>query len=291
MQTTPDLVAAARAELLARLLYKDTADEDARGMLDHLERVAQLVGSHGQRAILWLRHILNHEQVEPNVLVAFGFDSRLVDGADTLGLRARESLRDYAKRVAGYQNSDVISLAVATLDDRISQGISDQHGTLAAYKGAGRILRRAADALAKRQAADPPPAGGAAGSRSTAPVLRGALMALIEHSEGAQHALVQMMTGPRSAPWEIRERLSLADLEVLVTNIHDLLQVVGVLLIDVTAQETEDTSEDKRALFDAAKKGVTLPQAMETIAQTVARRLQDFNQRHRSEEPEEGQVH
>ena len=120
MQTTPDLVAAARAELLARLIYNDDADQDARRALEHVERVAQVVGRHRQRAILWLRHILNHEKAEPHVLIAFGFDTRMVTGADTLGLRPRESLRDHAKRVAACQDSDVLSLAVAALDDRIS---------------------------------------------------------------------------------------------------------------------------------------------------------------------------
>ena len=63
MQTTPDLVAGARVELLARLIYNGDADEDARRMLEHVERVGQVVASHRQRAILWLRHLLNHKKV------------------------------------------------------------------------------------------------------------------------------------------------------------------------------------------------------------------------------------
>ena len=46
MQTTPDLVAGARVELLARLIYNGDADEDARRMLEHVERVGQVVASH-----------------------------------------------------------------------------------------------------------------------------------------------------------------------------------------------------------------------------------------------------
>ncbi len=291
MQTTPDLVAAARAELFARLIYNDEGDEDARRALEHIERVVQVVGTHRQQAILWLRHLLNHEKVDPHVLVAFGFDSRLVDRADTLRMCPRESLRDYAKRLAVCQDSDVLSLAVAALDDRISQGIDDQPGTVAGYEEVRRILKRAADALAKRRLAEQPSAGGATDDRPTAPALRGALMALVEHTEGVQDAMMRMTTDPRNAPWKIRERLSFADLDLLVMSIHDLMQVVGALVIDMTARKTEDTSEAKGALFDAAKKGVPLSQAMETIARTIARRLRDSSEAYGGEGHEEGKIH
>ena len=67
--------------------------------------------------------------------------------------------------------------------------------------------------------------------------------------------------------------------------------VVAMLIIDVTAREDEDTYEDRMTLAESRTKGVTLMQGMETIAQTIARRLRDFNEAHRDEDPEKGKVH
>ena len=54
---------------------------------------------------------------------------------------------------------------------------------------------------------------------------------------------------------------------------HDLMQVVALLVIDVTARENENTYEDRMTLAESRAKGVGLTQGMETMARTVARRL------------------
>ena len=206
-------------------------------------------------------------------------------------MRHRESVRDYAKRVATCNDADVLAVAVATIDDQIGEAIEEHDGRRAAYKKARRVLKRAADALSKQQPGDAPPAGGVADNRPTAPDLRDALMALVEHGNGAQHAMMRMMRGPGNVPWGVSERLSLDDLHLLVAILHDLMQVVAMLVIDVTALEGENTYEDRMTLAESRTRGVSLTQAMEAMAQTIARRLRDFHEAQRGERVENGNVH
>ena len=286
MQTRRDVLAATRAEILARLIHGEPAEEAARRAHDQVERVAQAVGSHRRRAIVWLHHILKHDAVAQLMPVALGFDSWLVEAADTLTMRHWESPREYAKRLAACNNADVLAVAVAAIDDQIREGIEEQD-TLAAYKRARRVLKRA---LGSQRPGDTPPAGGMADNRPTAPALRGALLALVEHTDGAQAAMKEMMRGPGDTFWELSSRLSLEDLQLLVANLHDLVLVVGVLVIDVTAREGEDTYEDRRTLVESMT-GVHPFDGMTTIAQTIARRLQDFIEPLRGEDPGKDKVH
>ena len=165
--TTDFIVTAARAYILAGVIHGQTADGDARPAIEQAKRVAQAVRTERQRAILWLHQTLNHEAVTWEILIALGFDQRLVDAADTLSRRCRESVRDYAKRVAACDDTDVLAVAVAAIDNQSEEGGEQQDGTLAAYKKARRVLQRAADALANQQPGDTPPAGGVADDRPT----------------------------------------------------------------------------------------------------------------------------
>ena len=291
MQTTLDFATAARAEILARLVHGETTDVDAGQVLEHAERVVQAVGTDRQRAIMWLYHTRNHGGATGAVLMALGFDRRLVDAACTLGVRRPESVRDYAKRVAACNDTDVLAVALAAIDDLIRVGFEEQDDTIAACKRARRVLKRATDALAKQQPGNTPPAGGVADNRPTAPALRSALMALVDHTDGAQDAMMQMMRGPGDGPWEVTERLSLEDLRLLVVNMHDLMQVVALLVVDVTARDNENTYEDRMTLAECTTKGVNPMQGMERIARTTARRLRDFNEAHGGEQLENEKVH
>ena len=86
------------------------------------------------------------------ILKALGFDRWVVDAADTLSIRYRESVRDYAKRIAACDDTDVLAVAVALIENQIKEGVEHQDGTLAAWKKARRVLKRATDALAKQPA-------------------------------------------------------------------------------------------------------------------------------------------
>ena len=291
MQTTSESSAAVRAEILARLIHGEPANDEARRAYEQVERVAQAVGTDRRRAIVWLRYLLDHEEVALPILVALGFDRWLVEAADTPGMRHRESVRDCAKRVAACNDADVLAVAVAAIDDQIGEGTEEHDGTTAAYKKARRVLKRAAGALAKQQPGDAPPTGGVADNRPTAPDLRDALMTLVEQANGAQDAMMRMMRGPGNVPWEVSERLSLDDLHLLVAILHGLMQVVAMLVIDVTALEGENTYEDRMTLAEYRTRGVSLTQAMEAIAQTIARRLRDFHEAQRGERVENGNVH
>ena len=224
------------------------------------------------------------------ILIVLGVDQLVVDAADTLGRRCRESVRDYAKRIAACDDTDVLAVAVALIDNQIKEGVEQQDGTLAAWKTARRVLKRATDALANQQPGDTPPAGGVADNRPTAPVLRSALK-LTDHTTGAREAMMQMMRGPGNVPWEVSERLSPDDLELLIGSMHALMQVVALLVIDVTARENEDTYEERMTLAESRTDGVSLMQGMATIARTIARRVRDFNEWHGGEELENGKVH
>ena len=90
-ETTTDVVTAARATILARMIHGLTADGDARPAFEQAKRVAQAVGTERQRAILWLHQTLNHAAVTWEILIALEFDQQVVDAADTLGRRCRES--------------------------------------------------------------------------------------------------------------------------------------------------------------------------------------------------------
>ena len=290
MQTKRDSLTAVQAAILARLIH----GEAARAMIEQAERVAQAVETERQQAILWLHQTLTHETVTCMILKALGFDRLLVDAADTLSIRYRESVRDYAKRIAACDDTDVLAVAVALIENQIKEGVEHvehQDGTLASWKKARRVLKRATDALANQQPGYTPPAGGVADNRPTAPALRSALMQLTDHTTGAREAMMQLMRGPANVPWEVSERLSPDDLGLLVVSLHDLMQVVALLVIDVTARENEDTYKDRMTLAESRMEGVSLMQGMATIARTIARRVRDFNEWHGGEELENGKVH
>ena len=286
MQTSRDFTTAERAETLARVLHAG-----AGRALEQAERVAHAVGTGVQRAVLWLRQVLDYEGMTGDVLVALGYDRWVVDAADTLVLRPRESVPEYGQRVAACQDANVLAVAVAVIDDELRERIEDPPDTRAAYGEARRVLKRAADALANEKPGDRPPAGGMADGLPTAPALRSALLTLGDHAAGVQGAMREMHRGPGDEPWEVLERLDLDDMEMLLYTLHDLLQVVGMLVIDVTAGENENTYEDRMSLTESKTKDVPVMEGMATIAETTARRLRDTIAAHRGEDGETGKVH
>ena len=170
MEMTMEMVVATRAEILARVICPESAEVDAREVLEQAERLAQAVGSDRRRAIVWLRQILSHEPVTSPVLLALGFDRWFVEAADTVGMRQRENVQDHAKRLAACHDPDVIAVAVAAFDERIHAGVEEQEGTLAAYKEGRGVLERAAAALARR----PPDSANGASAARVDPRARGA---------------------------------------------------------------------------------------------------------------------
>ena len=107
-ETTTDVVTAARATIFARMIHGLTADGDARPAFEQAKRVAQAVGTERQRAILWLHQTLNHAAVTWEILIALEFDQQVVDAADTLGRRCRESVLDYASGICREEHRIVV---------------------------------------------------------------------------------------------------------------------------------------------------------------------------------------
>ena len=247
MQTTEtitDLATAVRANIFARMIHGLTADGDVRLAFEQAKRVAQAVRTERQRAILWLHQTLNHAAVTWEILIALEFDQQVVDAADTLGRRCRESVLDYAKRVAACDDTDVLAVAVALIDNQIEVVVEQPAGTLAAYKEARRVLKRAADALANQQPGATPPAGGVADDRPTEPALRTAVMTFMEHTNAARDAMVRIMhhLHQHGESWEISE----SDLKLLLGTVHDLMLVVALLVVELTAKQNDKTSAEER---------------------------------------------
>ena len=270
-ETTTGLVTMARAETLARVIHGQTADGDARPAIKQAMRVAQVVRTDRQRAILWSHQALNHEAVTWEILIVLGVDQLVVDAADTLGRRFRESVLDYAKRVEACDDTDVLAVAVALIDNQIEEGVEQQDDTLAAYKKARRVLKRAA-ARANQLPAATSLAGEVADDRPTEPALRTAVMNLMEHSKGAENAMFRIMRllHHHGESWQISGN----DMQLVLGNVHDVMLVVALLFIELTAEGNEKTSaEDKRRLV----KTKNIREGMETSARTIARRLRDLS--------------
>ena len=143
MQTTMDSVTALQAAILARLIH----GEAARAMIEQAERVAQAVETDRQQAILWLHQTLNHETVTCMILMALGFDRLVVDAADTLSIRYRESVRDYgsagAEAVRRHRRVACRDPRRFDQNQKKSPGSSTRTAPLAAWKKAtARVLKR-----------------------------------------------------------------------------------------------------------------------------------------------------
>ena len=271
-ETTADFATAARANIFARMIHGLTADGDARPAFEQAKRVAQAVRTERQRAILWLHQTLNHAAVTWEILMALGFDQQVVDAADTLGRRCRESVLDYAKRVAACDDTDVLAVAVALIDNQIEVGVEQPDGTLAAYKEARRVLKRAADALANQQPGATPPAGGVADDRPTEPALRTAVMTLMEHTNAARDAMVRIMyhLQQHGESWQISGN----DMQLVLATVHDLMLVVALLVVELTAKQNDKTSAEERMRLFRTK---TFREGIETFTRTIARRLRDLS--------------
>ena len=271
-ETTTDFATAARANIFARMIHGLTADGDARPAFEQAKRVAQAVRTERQRAILWLHQTLNHAAVTWEILMALGFDQQVVDAADTLGRRSRESVLDYAKRVAACDDTDVLAVAVALIDNQIEVGVEQPDGTLAAYKEARRVLKRAADALANQQPGATPPAGGVADDRPTEPALRTAVMTFMEHTNAARDAMVRIMyhLQQHGESWQISGN----DMQLVLDTVHDLMMVVALLVVELTAKQNDKTSAEERMRLFRTK---TFREGIETFTRTIARRLRDLS--------------
>lgn len=124
-----------------------------------------------------------------------------------------------------------------------------------------------------------------AGDRPTPRDLRDALRALVGSTEGAGTAMRLMMRGPCNEPRAVRGRLSNDDTEHLFVALHSLLQVMTALVVDVTAQEHENLSEDRGTREESETNPV---HGMETMALTIVHHLREFNERRQGDEPENG---
>ena len=63
------------------------------------------------------------------MLIVLGVDQLVAGAADNLGRRHRESVRDYAKRVAACDDTDVLAVAIALIDNQIKEGVEHHDGT------------------------------------------------------------------------------------------------------------------------------------------------------------------
>ena len=277
MAARGDFVTTARARTLVQMLCEEY---DAEPDFEKSQRVARALETDRRRAVVWVRLILAEEWATRRQLLQLGFDRSVVDAAAILVKRGGESVLEYARRVAACRNLDVIAVAVAALDDEIDEEAGLLRDMLAACREGRRVLKRAVGA---RPPGGLPSAGEAADDRPPAD-LSDELLALVDHADGAQDAMRRMLREPGQGLRGSLERLSPDDRDLLVGTLHDLLQVVAVLVYDVTAREDED--EDGMALAKAGTGG-NPTEAMETMALTIAHRLQRFRAARRGDEPDD----
>ena len=82
--------------------------------------------------------------------------------------------------------------------------------------------------------------------------------------------------------WEIRE----SDLKLLLGTVHDLMLVVALLVVELTAKQNDKTSAEERMRLFRTQ---TFREGIETFTRTIARRLRDLCDG--GEESENGTVH
>ena len=70
---------------------------------------------------------------------------------------------------------------------------------------------------------------------------------------------------------------------------HELLQVAGMFIVDMTARENEDTCADLINVAKPRPDGQSPAQSMETIARTIARRLGRVQRRERRQGTQTGE--
>ena len=159
-------------------------------------------------------------------------------------MRRGESVIENAQRVAACWEHHGLALAVAiaAIDDEIDEEAKLLRDMLSARKERRRVLKRAVGA---RHPETSPRWGG--GRRPSAGGPSNELLSLVNHADGAQDAMRRMLREPGQGLRGSPERLSRDDRDLLVGNLHDRLQVVGVLVVDMTAREDEDTREDRMA--------------------------------------------
>ena len=91
------------------------------------------------------------------------------------------------------------------------------------------------------------------------------------HSGGAQVAMTQMMRGPGNTLWAGPRAPVPERPEAARRSVHELLQVAGMFIVDMTARENEDTCADLIKVAKPRPDGQSPAQSMETIARTIAR--------------------
>ena len=276
-----DFVTAARTRTLVQLLYDEY---DADSDFEKSKRVARAVGTDWQQALVWLRLILADEQGTRRQLLQLGFDRAVVDAAATLVKRQGRACA--STRGAACPDPDALAVAVVALDDEIDKEavlLRKHAGGLqggAPCAGARRWRPASPKALPGRGGGRRPSAGGA--ERRAAGVGR-------PRRRRAGHDAADAAGAGQRVPGAASSACRRTTGDLRVGHLLDLLQVVGVLVFDVTVREDDDAQEDRAALAQAGT-GENPMEATETMALTIAHRLQQFQASRRGDEPENGKA-
>ena len=268
MAARGDFVTTARQTLVRMLCDEYDADPD----FEKSQRVARALETDRRRAVVWVRLILAEAWGTRRQLLQLGFDRSVVDAPPSWSSVERRGVLEYARRVAACRDLDVIAVAVAALDDEIDEG------GRASARHAGGLQGGTPRAEARRWRPAPgglPQAGEAADDRPPAD-LSDELLAVVDHADGAQDAMRRMLRERARDSGGATSACLRTDRDLLVGTLHDLLQVVGVLVFEVTARRRRRCAEDRAALAKAGT-GANPTKAMETMALTIVHRLQEFH--------------
>ena len=197
MSRNDDERAAGRAECFARLVLAGQQDAHGRSLLDHAERLTERLAMYWEKEVGWLSASLGTDRVDETTLTGVGFNIQQVRHATVVKPRTGESPGDYAERIAMYNEPDALAVATAMLEDAaaINPAVPIETTDAARRDAIERLGHAMEQWYEDNQQAKPPPGGGMADGRPTAPGLSAALLRMRHHTRMALLSLDEDVAG------------------------------------------------------------------------------------------------
>ena len=279
MSRSDDERAAGWAECLARLVLAGQEDAHGRSLLGHAERLTDRLPMYWEKEVGWLTASLGADRVDETTLLGVGFNLQQVRHATVVKPRDGERPADYAERIALYNEPDAFAVAGAMLEDAaaINPAVPIETTDAARRTAIERLGHAMEQWYEDSQEGKPPPAGGMAAGRPTAPGLSAALLRMRRHTQMALLSLDEMTRGPSNKRWGIIERLDARDVIVFIDAAFEALRLAAAIVAETsTGTAAPATNEDRQALQsarDARETGLQAISATASIIERIATRI------------------
>ena len=279
MSRSDDERAAGRAECFARLVLAGQEDAHDRSLLGHAERLTDRLPMYWEKEVGWLTASLGADRVDETTLLGVGFNIQQVRHATVVKPLDGERPGDYAERIAIYNEPDAFAVASAMLEDAaaINPAVPIETTDIARCNAIERLGHAMEEWYEDSQEGKPPPAGGMAASRPTAPGLSAALLRMRRHTQMALLSLDEMTRGPSDQRLGIIERLDARDVIVFIDAAFEALRLAASIVAETsTGTPAPATNEDRQALKaarDARETGLQAISATASIIERIATRI------------------